>query len=144
MADGTQIEWTHRAGTKGETWNPLAGCSILTPGCTHCYAMRMAGRIEAINAAAGTPTHYAGTTRKVNGNTVWTGKLALAPDHILTAPLAWKTPRTVFVNSMSDLFHEDVPDAWIDQVFAIMPASREKARPDARWRSKTLLPTWRD
>ncbi|MEP9389615.1 phage Gp37/Gp68 family protein [Mesorhizobium sp. KR9-304] len=120
MANGTTIEWTHRPGAGGETWNPLAGCTILTPGCTNCYAMKMAARIEAINAAAGRETHYAGTTRKVKGKAIWTGKVALAPEHILTAPLRWKSPRTVFVNSMSDLFHEDVPDEWIDRVFAVM------------------------
>lgn len=104
------MEWTDA------TWNPIVGCSIDTTGCIHCYAMRMAGRIEAMGSAA----HYAGTTRKVNGNTVWTGKLALAPEHILTQPLRWKQPRRIFVNSMGDLFHEDVPDEWIDRVFAVM------------------------
>ncbi|WP_192183295.1 DUF5131 family protein [Mesorhizobium amorphae] len=119
MADKSAIEWTDA------TWNPVVGCSIVSPGCTHCYAMSMAARIEAMTAAlqakgqTGAP-HYVGTTKKVNGHTVWTGKLALAPDHILTEPLAWRTPRRIFVNSMGDLFHEDVPDAWIDKVFAIM------------------------
>ncbi|TPN43238.1 phage Gp37/Gp68 family protein [Mesorhizobium sp. B1-1-7] len=119
MADKSAIEWTDA------TWNPIVGCSILTPGCTHCYAMGMAGRIEAMTAALkaqgklGAP-HYDGTTKKVNGNTVWTGKLALAPAAILTEPLAWRRPRRIFVNSMGDLFHEDVPDAWIDEVFAVM------------------------
>lgn len=98
MADGTHIEWTHRPGTKGETWNPVVGCSIVSPGCTHCYAMKMAARIEAINEAAGTPTHYAGTTKKVKGVAVWTGKVAGAPEHILQAPLRWKASRTIFVN----------------------------------------------
>ncbi|TPM55318.1 phage Gp37/Gp68 family protein [Mesorhizobium sp. B2-2-4] len=110
MADKSAIEWTDA------TWNPVVGCSILSPGCTHCYAMKMAGRIEAMGGAK----HYAGTTKKVNGNTVWTGKLAMAPDHILLQPLAWRAPRRIFVNSMGDLFHEDVPDEWIDRVFAVM------------------------
>lgn len=109
MADKSAIEWTDA------TWNPIVGCSIVSPGCTHCYAMKMAGRIEAM----GSGKHYAGTTRKVNGNTVWTGKLALAPEHILLQPLAWRAPRRIFVNSMGDLFHEDVPDEWIDRVFAV-------------------------
>lgn len=120
MADSTAIEWTHRAGTTGETWNPIVGCSIHSPGCTNCYAMTMAARIEAIDAAAGRAGHYAGTTKKVKGRPVWTGKIGVAPDHIFTAPLRWRAPRTVFVNSMSDLFHEDVPDAVIDRVFAVM------------------------
>lgn len=119
MADKSAIEWTDA------TWNPIVGCSILTPGCTHCYAMGMAARIEAMTKAlqakgqTGAP-HYNGTTRKVNGTAVWTGKLAMAPEHILTEPLTWRAPRRIFVNSMGDLFHEDVPNAWIDKVFAIM------------------------
>lgn len=116
----SKIEWT------GETWNPIVGCSIVSPGCTNCYAMRMAARMEAMGDAAVKAgrtvpgPHYAGTTRWVNGKPVWTGKVALAPDHILTAPLRRRTPTTYFVNSMSDLFHEDVPDEWIDRVFAFM------------------------
>ncbi|RWF02954.1 phage Gp37/Gp68 family protein [Mesorhizobium sp.] len=119
MADKSAIEWTDA------TWNPIVGCSILTPGCTHCYAMGMAARIEAMTAVlvekgqTGAP-HYDGTTRKVNGKAVWTGKLAIAPDHILLEPLIWRAPRRIFVNSMGDLFHEDVPDEWIDKVFAVM------------------------
>ncbi len=113
MADqrDTGISWTD------ETWNPVVGCSIVSPACTHCYAMAMAARIERMS---GGKTHYAGTTKVVNGKPVWTGKLALAPDHILTAPLRWKRPRRVFVNSMSDLFHEEMPEEWIDRVFAVM------------------------
>ncbi len=116
MADqrDTGISWTD------ETWNPVVGCSIVSPACTNCYAMAMAARIERMS---GGKTHYAGTTKVVNGKPVWTGKLALAPDHILTAPLRWKRPRRVFVNSMSDLFHEDMPEGWIDQVFAVMALS---------------------
>ncbi|AZO04555.1 phage Gp37/Gp68 family protein [Mesorhizobium sp. M2A.F.Ca.ET.043.02.1.1] len=110
MADKSPIEWTDA------TWNPIVGCSIATAGCTHCYAMKMAARIEAMGGAP----HYAGTTKKVNGNAVWTGKLALAPERILTQPLRWKEPRRIFVNSMGDLFHEDVPEEWIDQTFAVM------------------------
>ncbi|TPJ75800.1 phage Gp37/Gp68 family protein [Mesorhizobium sp. B2-6-3] len=110
MADKSPIEWTDA------TWNPIVGCSIATTGCKHCYAMRMAARIEAM----GTAKHYSGTTKKVNGNAVWTGKLAMAPDHILLQPLTWRAPRRIFVNSMGDLFHEDVPDEWIDRVFAVM------------------------
>lgn len=116
MADqrDTGISWTD------ETWNPVVGCSIVSPACTNCYAMAMAARIERMS---GGKTHYAGTTKVVNGKPVWTGKLALAHDHILTAPLRWKRPRRVFVNSMSDLFHEDMPEEWIDQVFAVMALS---------------------
>lgn len=114
----TKIEWTEK------TWNPVVGCSLASPGCTNCYAMRMAARIEAMNAALApshrVAHHYDGTTRKVNGSAAWTGKVALAPDHVLTEPLRRKKPTTYFVNSMSDLFHESVPDDWIDRMFAVM------------------------
>jgi protein gp37 len=69
----TGIEWTD------ETWNPIVGCSLVSPGCTNCYAMKFAGRVlDQVNSKA---RHYAGTTTKVKGNSVWTGKVALAPDH---------------------------------------------------------------
>ncbi|MDZ5448894.1 phage Gp37/Gp68 family protein [Labrys sp. ZIDIC5] len=111
MGDSTKIEWTDA------TWNPVVGCTIVSPGCTNCYAMKQAARLLDGNPKA---SHYAGTTRKVNGQAVWTGKVALAPEHILTQPLRWKRPRKIFVNSMADLFHEDVPDEWINRVFAVM------------------------
>ena len=114
MADGTAIEWTEA------TWNPVAGCSVVSPGCKHCYAMKMAARIEAMQAALGKPTHYAGLTRPGKAGAVWTGKMAVAPDETMTQPLRWKKPRRIFVNSMSDLFHEDVADETIDRVFAVM------------------------
>lgn len=117
MAEHSAIEWTD------STWNPIVGCSIVSPGCTNCYAMGMAARIEAMSLAEARNTHYFGTTKRVKGTAVWTGKLALAPDHILTAPLHWKKPRRVFVNSMGDLFHEDAPDEWIDRCFAVMALS---------------------
>ncbi len=105
----TDIAWTD------ETWNPLVGCSVTSPGCTNCYAMKMAARLEAM----GTP-HYKGLTEKVNGKAVWTGQVAQASEKTLTQPLRWKKPRMIFVNSMGDLFHPDVPDEWIDRVFAVM------------------------
>jgi protein gp37 len=78
--------------------------------------MRMAARIEAM----GTAPHYAGTTRRVRGKAVWSGKLALAPNNVLQAPLRRRRATTWFVNSMGDLFHEDCPDEWIDLVFDVM------------------------
>lgn len=109
----TKIEWVKGAdGAQGKTWNPLAGCSIVSPGCRRCYAMRMAARLEAM----GVP-HYAGLTQPSKAGPVWTGKMALAPDHIFAEPFHRKKPTMYFVNSMSDLFHEDVPDEWIDRVF---------------------------
>lgn len=110
MADRTGIEWADA------TWNPIVGCSLASPGCSHCYAMGQAARIERMQPAS----HYAGTTERSKAGAVWTGKLALAPDHILTQPLRWRQPRRIFVNSMGDLFHEDAPEEWIDRVFAVM------------------------
>ncbi|WP_425065573.1 phage Gp37/Gp68 family protein [Reyranella sp.] len=114
MADGSAIEWT------SATWNPVAGCSILSPGCTHCYAMGMAARIEKMQAAQGKPTPYAGLTQPSKAGPVWNGRMAVASDETLTQPLRWKRPRRIFVNSMSDLFHEGVADETIDRIFAVM------------------------
>lgn len=114
MADGSAIEWT------SATWNPIAGCSVLSPGCTHCYAMKMAARIEKMQAALGKPTPYAGLTQPSKAGPVWNGRIAVASDEALTQPLRWKRPRRIFVNSMSDLFHEGVADETIDRIFAVM------------------------
>ena len=116
----TGIEWTHVPGTIGATWNPVVGCSIVSPGCTNCYAMPMARRIQAMTPD-GKASHYAGTTKLVKGGKpVWTGKVVLAPKRILAEPYARKKPHTFFVNSMGDLFHEDVPDGWIAYVWYVM------------------------
>lgn len=112
MSGKSNIEWTDA------TWNPIVGCSIVSPGCTNCYAMRMAARLELM----GNAPHYAGLAKKVNGTAVWTGKLALAPEKTLTEPLRRRRPSMYFVNSMGDLFHEDCPDEWIDRVFRTMGA----------------------
>lgn len=117
MADKSAIEWTEA------TWNPIVGCSIVSPGCTNCYAMGEAARQVRCAAGHKRSTHYAGTTKIIKGKPVWTGKVARPPDHILTAPLRWKRGRKIFVNSMGDLFHESIPDEWIDRVFAVMALS---------------------
>jgi protein gp37 len=97
MSDKTAIEWTDA------TWNPVTGCTKVSPGCKHCYAERLALRLKAM-----------GSVRYRNGF-----RLTLHPDQ-LGLPLQWREPRRVFVNSMSDLFHEAVPDAFIRQVFEVM------------------------
>lgn len=104
----TTIEWTD------VTWNPVAGCTVLSPGCTNCYAMRMAARLEAM----GTPK-YVGLTRKSGGRAKWTGKVRMDTAS-LEAPLKWKKPRMVFVNSMSDLFHDGVSAPFISRVWGVM------------------------
>lgn len=100
----TSIEWARNAdGSKGETWNPTTGCTKISPGCKHCFAERMAKRLKAM-----------GLEKYANGF-----DLTVHPD-ALTIPLHWRKPRRIFVDSMSDLFHEDVPDRFIDRVFAVM------------------------
>ena len=93
----TKIEWTE------STWNPVTGCSKISAGCRNCYAERMAERLRLM----GQPNYSNGFRVTLHG-------------HVLEYPLAWKKPRTVFVNSMSDLFHDEVPDAFIDRVFQVM------------------------
>lgn len=114
MAEHSTIEWT-QAG-----WNPIAGCSVKSPGCLRCYAMKRVAPRLAKNPA--TP-HYAGTVAPSKAGPVFTGVVNLASERVLTAPLRWKKPRMIFVNSTSDLFHENVPDEWIDRIFAVMALS---------------------
>lgn len=108
MAGLSDIEWTDA------TWNPVSGCTIISPGCTNCYAMRMAARLQAMGHAS-----YRGTTRKSGKRSVWTGRMILN-EHMLDAPLTWRKPRMVFVNSMSDLFQEKVPVEFIERVWETM------------------------
>ncbi len=108
MAQTSPIEWTEA------TWNPIAGCAVLSPGCTNCYAMRMAARLEAM----GQPK-YRGTTRISGRRPKWTGRINL-DWRALDAPRTWRRGRFIFVNSMSDLFHEDVPFDFIEAVFRVM------------------------
>jgi protein gp37 len=101
MAEHSAIEWTDA------TWNPTRGCTKISPGCTHCYAETFAERF-----------------RGVPGHPYEQGfDLRLVPDK-LQDPIGWKKPRMIFVNSMSDLFHEDIPDEFIDQVFGVMGITR--------------------
>src|SRR5215207_2005096 len=97
MAEHSGIEWTE------STWNPLTGCTKISPGCKHCYAERMARRLQMM-----------GQRNYTNGF-----KLTLH-EHMLEVPLAWKKPQMIFVNSMGDLFHEGVPTTFIRKVFDSM------------------------
>jgi protein gp37 len=103
----TAIQWTD------ETWNPTRGCSVVSPGCVNCYAMKQAHRFS----AKGKP--YNGLTKQTKAGPQWTGTVLL-DEPTLLKPLSWKRPRRVFVNSMSDLFHDALPDDYIDSVFAVM------------------------
>ncbi len=104
----TTIEWTDA------TWNPVAGCSIMSAGCTNCYAMRMAARLEAMGVEK-----YRGLTRKSGGRSKWTGALYL-DESALQIPTTWSRPRNVFVNSMSDLFHPYIPTEFVRKVWRVM------------------------
>ena len=97
MATNSAIEWTE------STWNPVTGCTKVSPGCAHCYAERMAKRLQAM----GQPNYARGFRVTLH-------------EEALDLPLRWKRPQMVFVNSMSDLFHEDVPLGFIRKVFAVM------------------------
>lgn len=104
----SEIEWTDI------TWNPTVGCSVLSEGCTNCYAMRMAARLESMNVEK-----YKGLTRKSGGRYKWTGEVRL-DEKSLEAPYSWSKPRMVFVNSMSDLFHESLSVEEITRVWKVM------------------------
>ena len=107
MADGTEIEWTDA------TWNIITGCSIKSPGCKGCYAMKLAG-----TRLRHHPSRV-GLTTATNAGPVWNGE-ARFNEEWLDQPLRWKRPRRIFVCAHGDLFHESVPDEWIDRIFAVM------------------------
>lgn len=107
MAD-TQIEWTDA------TWNPVAGCSIASKGCKNCYAMQMAKRLEAMGVEK-----YEGLTRKSGKRVLW-NNVVKEDIASLEIPYRWRKPRKIFVNSMSDLFHEAVSDDFICAVWKVM------------------------
>ncbi len=107
MAKNSKIEWTD------DTWNPVTGCSVVSPGCTNCYAMRLAGtRMRGHSSRAG-------LTVDSKAGPVWNG-LVRFNEGWLDQPLRCKRPRRIFVCAHGDLFHEGVPDAWLDRVFAVM------------------------
>lgn len=112
----SKIEWT------GQTWNPIVGCSVVSPGCTNCYAMKQAARINRMNPEL--EVYSSGLTQDTKAGPVWTGKVAWSETAFLE-PLRRRRPTTYFVNSMSDLFHENVPEEWIDRVFAVMALCRQ-------------------
>lgn len=116
----SSIEWTDA------TWNPLTGCTKISPGCKHCYAERMAARLQSM----GQPNYRNGFELTFHS-------------HALDIPKRWKSPRTVFVNSMSDLFHEDVPLEFIRKVFRVMaetPRHRYQILTKRAWRLAGLAP----
>jgi protein gp37 len=132
------IEWT------GKTWNPIAGCSIVSTECKNCYAMKMAHRLAAMGQAK-----YGGLTEVRNGQVVWNGKIWFDKD-ALEIPVKRKKPTTYFVNSMSDLFHESVQLEWLDLIYKRMQTARQHTyqiltkRPERmrEYLSKDVLVPW--
>lgn len=109
---GPMSDHTHIEGADA-TWNPITGCSVVSAGCRHCYAMRLAStRLRDHQSRAG-------LTHETSAGPVWTGEVRLN-EAWLDQPLRWKKPRRIFVCAHGDLFHESVPDEWIDRVFAVM------------------------
>lgn len=104
----SEIEWTDA------TWNPVAGCSAITSGCTNCYAIEMARRLEAMGMQK-----YVGLTRQTKQRTHWKG-VVREDKSALSLPYTWKKPKKIFVNSMSDLFHDHVSEAFISDVWTVM------------------------
>jgi len=120
----TGIEWTEA------TWNPTTGCDRTSPGCDHCYALTLSRRLKAM----GQPKYQADGDPRTSGPGF---RLTLHPD-TLRIPLSWNAPRVIFVNSMSDLFHEDVPLEFIRRVFDVMVATPQHTYQVLTKRSKRL------
>lgn len=140
MSEGTGIEWTE------VTWNPVTGCDRVSPGCDHCYALTLAGRLKAMGAGKYQRDGDPRTSGPGFGVTMHVDALEI--------PLRWHAPRRVFVNSMSDLFHQDVTDEFIARVFAVMAATPQHTYQiltkrhgrlrnllsDGRWRDRIFEP----
>lgn len=106
MAGSSAIEWTEA------TWNPVTGCDRVSPGCAHCYALDLAARLKRMGQSKYQVDGSAGSSGPGFGVTLHPGAIE--------TPLHWRTPRVIFVNSMSDLFHEAIPDEFIEDVFSVM------------------------
>lgn len=115
MASASKIEWTEA------TWNPVIGCSRVSPGCQHCYAETMAARIVHMHGTASPYTDVVKRGPTGEPLPLWNGEVRFLPDR-LTQPLKWRKPRRIFVNSMSDLFHEKLTNEQIAAVFGVMAA----------------------
>lgn len=128
MALNSTIEWTDA------TWNPVTGCTRVSRGCDNCYAARMAFRLENM----GQPNYEGVTSVNAKGDRHFNGKINLI-EQAITLPLKWKKPRRVFVNSMSDLLHRDVPLEFIKRVFSVMNQAKQHTFQVLTKRSERLL-----
>jgi protein gp37 len=129
----TAIEWTD------VTWNPTTGCDRVSPGCDHCYALTLAARLKGMGSAK--------YQNDGNPRTSGPGFGVTTHEATLAAPLRWREPRMVFVNSMSDLFHKDVPDEFIGSVFDVMaraPQHTYQILTKRHGRMRSLLNRWAD
>lgn len=116
MGNNSKIEWTE------STWNPITGCTKISPGCKHCYAERMSLRLKAM----GQPNYANGFRLTIH-------------QHVVKMPLRWRRPQTIFVNSMSDLFHKDVPSEFVSKIFDVMDQASHHRFQVLTKRSKRLL-----
>jgi protein gp37 len=117
MANKTSIEWTDY------NWNFLRGCSRVSEGCRNCYAEAVAARFSGFDDK-GKELPYFGLAQMVNGKPRWTGSVRVIP-HLISQPQRWTKPRKIFVNSMSDLFHEKVPEDVLDHAFSVMQLANQ-------------------
>lgn len=124
MSDRSGIEWT------GATWNPTTGCDRTSPGCDHCYALTLSRRLKAMGVAK--------YQRDGDPHTSGPGFGLTVHSDVLDVPHRWRTPRTIFVNSMSDLFHHKVPVGFVEEVFAVMAATPRHTYQVLTKRSKRL------
>jgi len=125
----TKIEWVQNTdGTQGKTWNPITGCSKISEGCTNCFAERIAKRFAGRGRYPAAPHHFDVTLHR----------------DLFEAPLKWKKPTTVFVCSMSDLFHDDVPNKVLHELLDVMINTRQHTYQILTKRSKRLAEFWRE
>lgn len=137
MSDKTEISWSDA------TWNPIIGCTKVSPGCDHCYPIPLS-RIREKNPNPKVASAFAGVVQQTENGVDWTGRVNLLPER-LDQPLHWRKPRRVFVNSLSDLFHKAVPDRFIAEVFNRMGAAHQhtfQILTKRHGRMRSLLSRW--